>query len=154
MENQSSCFVSDQNTSFEKNLFGDFDLKRVSYGDDCRFEFNSYVSNNGNQCILVLPKSRLIDSPRCVWLILDKYHAVGLTPMKVSPWFTSPDNTRAVLLSKGDFSPSRIKRIDEGFESRGVTDESPENLTYEYWRSKVIKYSNRPWVNMFGWLYL
>jgi hypothetical protein len=138
----------------DKNLFGEFDLSFVEYNEDYRYEFNSYVNRSDTQCILVLPKPRFIDSPRCVWLILDKYHTVGLDPRKVSPWFTSPNNTRAVLLSKGDFSPNRIKRVDKGFVERGVCDELPDSLTYEYWRSMVGAYKDQPWVNIYGWLYM
>lgn len=142
------------NIMSDKNLFGGFDLTFVEYNGDYRYEFNSYVNRSDTQCILVLPKPRFIDSTRCVWFILDKYHAVGLDPRKVSPWYTSPDNSRAVLISKSDFLVNRIKRVEKGFCERGACEELPDSLNYQYWRSMVGVYKNPPWINIYGWLYM
>ena len=154
MENLSRKNVELSDSLIGDNLFGGFDMTLVKMGDDHHFEFNDYISIDGSKCILVLPKARFIDSPRCVWVILDKNHSVSLDMRKVSPWYTSSNGLRAVLLSSGDFNPERIKYDEKGFCNRGVNDDSDDCLTYEYWRSMVKRYSPRPWVNAYGWLFL
>lgn len=142
------------NVFYDNNLFGGFEFTSVNMGEDFRYEFKQFVSADKTKCVLVLPKSRFIDAPRCVWLILDKFHATCLNPLKVSPWFTSPNNQRSVLISQSDFVPEKIRRNDDGFSERGVDIESDESLTYKYWLSQADNNTMRPWLNAYGCLYL
>lgn len=146
-----------KNKVCEKNLFYDFPMRKLVFGEDVRYEFDSLISKNGSQCVLVLPKAQFIDSPRNVWVILDQHHAISVHPKKVSPWVTSSSNSRAVLLSRSDFIPTKIRYDVEGFASRGFVDDKPDvsRLMFDFWKNKVDNSPyNRPWVNVYGWLYL
>ena len=137
------------------NLFGDFDLYSYLVGEDDRYGFNSYVSKGGNRCVLVLPKARFKDINRSVCLILDRTHFIGLNPYKVSPWYTSPDNSRAVVLSASDFIADKIKHFPDGFDARGISEDNAECLEFKYWLSQVKdEYAHSPWITSSGWLYL